>query len=610
MINRQFQRKKKFELKKLLSKFSPPPELTVSEWADTYRMLSPEDSAEPGRWKTSRAPYQKGIMDAINQQGVEEITVMASAQVGKTAIELNYIGYFVHQDPSPIIIILPTVDMSEYFSKKRVAPMLRDSPVLRDKVKDPNKKGAENTVKEKSFPGGYMAFVGANSPSSLASRPIRIVIADEVDRFPGSAGEEGDPLSLVEKRTTTFRNRKLIRVSTPTIAGRSRIETLYNDSTMEQWCVPCPSCGELQPYEWGRINFNPVGMECNTCGTLHSEYEWKSGSKYGKWRGRQENKKHRGFHLNEFASPWVTWEEIIENFKTAKQDRETLKVWVNTSLGEAWVEEEGKELDWEVLLSRREEYEAQVPDEVLLVTGAVDIQDNRLECEVVGWGHGKESWGIQYRVFPGDPGSPQVWQDLDEFLNKEFYYGDGTPIKIASTCIDTGGHHTQSAYDFIEQRQYTRRIYAIKGIGGEGKPILNGVTQAKKNKKVMLWSLGVNALKDLTYSRLSAENGTPGYCHFPLDSHAGYGDKYFKGLTAEKKVIGMRRGKGYVEWKQMRANEQLDIRNYNTAAMEILDPNFDYLVQLKKEELSRLADTSIVESKRVKKKIKSKGVEV
>ncbi len=596
----------KKNLADLLKKFKPPLELTLSEWADRYRMLSPEDSAEPGRWRTDRAPYQRGIMDAISDTKTEEVVVMASAQVGKTAIELNALGYFIHQDPSPMMIIMPTIEMSETFSKKRVTPMLRDTPVLSDKVKAANKKGSDNTVREKSFPGGYMAFVGANSPSSLASRPIRIVLGDEIDRFPDSAGEEGDPLSLVDKRTTTFRNRKLIRVSTPTIAGRSRIEALWNISSMERWNVPCPSCGELQPYEWGRINFDPVGMSCIICGALHTEKEWKAGSLKGKWIAGVENGKRRGFHLNELASPWKNWDEIISDFREKKTDKETLKVWVNTSLGEPWVEDEGKELDWEMLLERKEEYEGEVPEGVLILTCGVDVQDNRLEAEVVGWGLGKESWGIHYRVFQGDPGDFKVWEELERFLGGTYKYADGTPIAITATCVDTGGHHTQAVYDFVSDKEY-KRIFAIKGQGGEGVPVLNGV-RPTKDKKTHLWSLGVNSLKDILFSRLSLNDRGPGYCHFPKENIKGYGEQYFKGITAEKKVIGMSKGKGVVKWVKTRErNEPVDLRNYATAALEIANPDLEKLSKADRNTRIAFVSGQMVQERK-KKRTLSKGV--
>ena len=194
--------------KRIATVLSPPPELTVSQWADEYRRLSPEASAEPGRWNTDRAPYQREIMDAINDARCEEVIIMSSAQVGKTELILNIIGYYIDYDPSPILVLQPTRDMAETFSKDRLAPMLRDTPALKGKVKDARSRDSGNTILHKTFPGGHITMVGANSAAGLASRPIKIVLMDEVDRYPASAGTEGDPIKLAEKRTTTFWNRK------------------------------------------------------------------------------------------------------------------------------------------------------------------------------------------------------------------------------------------------------------------------------------------------------------------------------------------------------------------------------------------------------------------
>ena len=251
--------------KKIATILSPPPVLTVSQWADEYRRLSPEASAEPGRWNTDRAPYQRAIMDAVNDARCEDIIIMSSAQVGKTELILNIIGYYIDYDPSPILVLQPTLEMAQTFSKDRLAPMLRDTPALKGKVKDARSRDSGNTILHKTFPGGHITMVGANSAAGLASRPIKVVLMDEVDRYPASAGTEGDPIKLAEKRTTTFWNRKKIKVSTPTIKGRSPIEKEFLTSSMEEWNVPCPCCGKYQPYEWGRIHFSDVTMECKYC---------------------------------------------------------------------------------------------------------------------------------------------------------------------------------------------------------------------------------------------------------------------------------------------------------------------------------------------------------
>lgn len=575
---------KTIELFKKLSKIvAPPPDLSVSEWADMYRRLSSESSAEPGKWRTDRAPYQRKIMDQINNPEVETIVLMTSSQVGKTEILLNTIGYHIDYDPAPIMVMQPTVEMANTFSKLRLAPMLRDTPALKGKVADAKSRNSGNTILEKSFPGGVIVMVGANAPAGLASRPIRILLADEVDRFPASAGTEGDPLSLAEKRTTTFYNRKKIFVSTPTIKGVSRIEKAYDSSTKEQWNLPCPSCGEYQPLKWGQIKFEyddreqrvlSVNHVCKHCGAIHSEMEWKSGK--GKWIAENPNSKVKGFHLNELASPWKRWEEIVEDFIEAKKNgKETLQVWVNTSLGETW-EEKGVGVEFDDLLDRREEYGCEVPNKVAVLTAGVDVQDNRLEYEIVGWGPGKESWGIEYGSLMGDPGQEFVWNLLDNILFRDFIREDGTPLKIMSTCVDSGGHHTSSVYKYCKERE-VNRVWAIKGIGGSGHSFINR-PKRREQSGVYLFTIGVDVGKDIIVSRLKADPTQKGYCHFPLERDKGYDDYYFKGLTAEHRVTRYKNGQATIKWELKSSssrNEPFDLRNYATAALEILNPNLD-----------------------------------
>jgi phage terminase large subunit GpA-like protein len=564
----------------------PLVELKISEWADKYRILTSETSAEPGRWRTDRASYQKEIMDSINHHETQEVAIMASAQVGKTEFLLNMLGYHIDYDPCPIMLVLPNEKLIDYFSKKRLASMISATPELREKVKEAKGRDSGNTISEKSFPGGYIAIVGANSASSLSSRPIKILLCDEVDRFPVSAGSEGDPIELSKKRTTTFPvDRKHVFVSTPTLKETSRIEQLYNDSTMEEWNLPCPSCEHKQSLKWSQIKFEynktesgefvvtSVHHACKSCGSMHEEKEWKRGA--GEWIPQKSHSYRRGFHLNQFVSPWSTWPSIVRDFLIAKRDGpEQLKVWTNTVLGESW-EESGEQLEEEELMNRTEEYEPDVPEGVKVLTAAVDVQDNRFEIEVVGWGSGKESWGIQYHTIFGDLKQKHIWDDLDEFLSRTWEDAEGRKFSISCTCIDSGGHFTTEVYRFVAPRE-TRRIFAIKGQGsrnGEYVPLINGVSKTKR-EKASLFSLGVDEGKAKVMSRLQIEEAGPGYCHFPKDR--GYSKEYFLGLTAEKLVKRYKKGVPYVVWKKVRErNEPIDLRVYNTAALEILNPNLD-----------------------------------
>ncbi len=551
---------------------SPPPNLTVSEWADANRKLSRESSAEAGQWRTSRAPYQRAIMDAINDPYTEDIVIMASAQVGKSEILLNALGYFIDFDPSPILFIQPSGEKAKEFSKERIAPMIRDTPTLFERIGETKSRDSSNTIMFKSFPGGFIAMGGANVPSSLAARPIRVLLADEIDRYPVSAGDEGDPLDLAEKRTNNFYNRKKIKVSTPTIKGASRIETEFELSTKEFYNLPCPRCEEFQPLRWEQINFETESHRCLYCGHLSNEFEWKN--QQGKWVATAESA-IRGFHLNELLSPWRRWREIITAFKRAKRKgTEALKVWTNTSLGETW-EEEGQKIDDEIIYNRREEYEADVPDGVKVLTAAVDVQDDRFEIEVVGWGIDRESWGIEYHVIHGDLKEPKIWNELDLWLQKTWTKKNGTRFGITCTCMDSGGHFTQEVYRFCKARE-ARAIYAIKGASakkGEYVPLIAS-TSRPKPLKALLVTLGVNDGKSRVMSSLGIEEFGANYCHFPIGR--GYEREYFKSLTAEKLQTRYESGTPYQVWVKTRArNEGFDLRVYNTAAIEIINPNFE-----------------------------------
>lgn len=587
--------------KGLAKTIAPPPKLKVSEWADSYRKLSKESSAEAGQWRTDRAPYQREIMDAVNDPNAEAVIVMSSSQVGKSEILNNIIGYYIDYDPSPMLLMQPTLEMAQSYSKDRLAPMIRDTPELAKKVGDSRSRDGDNTMLHKKFPGGHITMVGANSPAGLASRPIRIVLADEVDRFPASAGAEGDPLMLAHQRTKTFWNRKKVSVSTPTIKDASRIEAEYNDSTMEQWCVACPSCGQFQPYTWAQIRFEPVGMSCGSCKEEHTEYEWKD--RPGKWIARAESRK-RGFHLNALASPWETWDNIIREFKTAKHKGiETLKTWTNTTLGESW-EEDVNDQDISVYLDRRIHYEAELPDKVLILTAGVDVQDNRLEIEVVGWAVGEVSYGISYQVFFGDPGQNEVWDTLDAFLDKEWTYQNGVKIKLSTVCVDSGGHYTDEVYKFCKAREH-KRVFAIKGKGGENVPFIGKPTRNNR-QKAALFSIGVDGGKQMIISRLKVETEhSPGYCFFPTNSDRNYDDVYFTGLTSERRRARYIRGHAKWEWvkKSGARNEPLDLRNYANAAFKILNPPLDVL-----EERRKTGDGSIPIPSQVPKKRKRRAI--
>lgn len=574
--------KKTIDLFKKLNKlWLPPKKITVSEWADQYRKLSRESSAEPGQWRTRRAPYQREMMDAVTDSSCEKVIYKTSAQIGKTEILLNVLGYFIDQDPGPSLFGLPTTSLAASFSKDRLAPMIRDSATLRDKVRDPKTRDSGNTVYHKKFTGGQLTIIGSNSESELSARPIRMLLCDEVDRW-GKSLSEGDPINLAIKRTNNFSNRKIVLASTPTIKGASRIDTEYECSSKERWHVACPECQEHSFFEFGNLKFTHnkeddsveiKGFLCEHCGTISSEKLWKK--QPGKWIAEfPDNKKVRGFYINELSSPWRTWQQVVEDFIEAKKSPDTLKVWVNTSLGESW--EEYGDIDADALLcKRREMYNSEVPNKVVCLTAAVDTQDNRLEYEIVGWGVNKESYGIKYGVIMGDPRQPHVWDMLDMVLDRPYVRADNQALQIMSTCIDSGGHCTDEVYAYCKKNEH-RRIWAIKGRGGIGVPYIQH-PKSRNDKGVYLFSIGVDVGKDIVTGRLKVEYpGNAGFCHFPMDEGRGYDESYFQGLTSERRVVKYSKGKATIFWEKRTTsarNEPFDIRNYATAALEILNPD-------------------------------------
>ena len=587
--------KKTLDLFQKISKvWAPPPKLTVSQWADRYRKLSTEASAEPGQWHTDRAPYQREIMNAINDPETEEVVIKSSSQIGKTEIELNIIGYYIHLDPCPIMVILPNVKpMAEDWSRDRLTPMIRDTEVLAERMSG-TKSNKGNSVLHKKFPGGQIVIAGANSAASLASRPMRILLCDEVDRFPASAGNEGDPIGLAEKRQITYWNRKKIYVSTPTIEGASRIENEYEKGTQEKWCIKCPHCGEYVFINFYGIKFQhewvsekvakvwDLKFQCPECNHHFDERTWKS--QPGKWIAENpEVRGTRSFHLNAFVSPWYSWDAIIKEWLEAKDEPTKLKVVKNTLFGETWKEK----LDVDSVdkfLERREKYKAELPEGVLLLTCGVDTQDDRLEYDIVGWGKDKESWGIEYGFILGKPDDPITWQRLDDKLSKIYRFTDNRGFGIACTCIDSGGHFTTEVYKYCKKNEH-RRIVAVKGQGGPGIELIYKLSRNNK-ENALLVILGVDEGKTNIVSSLKVKEPGPRYCHYPDDEKRGYGREYFQGLLSEHMVLRKRNGIARYTWEKISEharNEAFDTRNYAYAALELIKPDFDLLEKRLKE---------------------------
>lgn len=549
--------------------FEPPPRQTVSEWADENRRLSSEASAEAGEWRTDRAPYQRAIMDALTPTSpYERVVVMAASQTGKTELALNFCGYIVDRDPGPILVVLPRVEDGESWSKDRLAPMLRNTPCLRGKVADVRTRDSNNQIRHKQFPGGSITIAGANSPAGLAMRPIRYVLLDEVDRYPASAGTEGDPVSLATKRSATWWNRKILLVSTPTVKGVSRIETWWLRSNQSSYWVPCPECGQYQILSWGHVEWpedqpEQAQYRCEHCGRLIPSHRKSWMLTRGEWRAANPRSRIAGFWINQLYSPWKEWPDTAAEFLEAKHGGpETLRAFINTALGELWDDEAETSVGVATLLNRREVCGPRLPEGVCVLTAGVDIQFDRIELELVGWGRSEESWSIEYRVFPGDPSAPDIWRALDEYLNRQWPHEYGVSFPVAACAIDSG-FHTQAVYDFCRTR-YHRRIFAIKGKGGPlpvwpKKPTRNTINKAP------VWIVGVDSAKSVVYGRLKIEQAGPGYSHFPR----GRDQDWFEQLLSETLITTYSKGVPVREWRRKKGvrSEVLDARVYAYAAL-------------------------------------------
>ena len=605
------------------SMFKPPAKQTVSEWADKNRVLVSESSAEPGRWRTDRAPYQREIMDSFTQPGIWQIVIMASAQVGKSEIELNMMGCAIDNDPGPMLYIQPTDNVADDYSKRRIQPMIDACPRLRRKVYKQRSRDTTNTITMKTFPGGSLAIIGANSPADLSSKPVRYIFMDETDRFPPSAGTEGDPQELAERRTETFRhNRKIVKTSTPTIKGHSKIETDYMNGTQEEWRTECPHCHAFSFIKFENIKFEKetvkneqgeedykvlsVGWECPVCKRVIPEHEAKRLP--AKWVSNNPGALDNGirsFRLNAFMSPWSSWKDIVWKFLKAKKDPDKLKVFYNTVLGMTWEVHIKNGLEYE-LYKRREHYDAEVPTGVLVLTMGVDTQDNRLEYEVVGWDREGQSWGISRGIIPGRADAPGVWEEIDQLLDREWQLKNGMQMKILATFVDSGGHFTQDVYRECARRQ-TKRVWAIKGEPGEGKEYCHPMKRSGDTVKFMI---GVDDGKGGIMYEAGVKEPGPSYMHFPIDYRAGYDREYFKGLISERMIIKRRNGQSVVTWEKFyERNEPLDCRNYARAAYRYFHWPFNRIERALKGEEEKII-TQEADKKRKQRYVISQGIRI
>jgi phage terminase large subunit GpA-like protein len=572
----------------------PDLQMSVAEWSDVHRFLASSASAEPGPWRTERTPYLREIMDCLSPQSpVEKVIFMKGAQIGGTEAGNNWIGYVIHHTPGPMLAVQPTLDMSKRWSKQRVAPLIESSPVLRDRVKEARAKDSGNTLQSKEFPGGILVITGANSAAGLRSMPVRFLFLDEVDAYDSDVDGEGDPIRLASQRTLTFANRKIFLVSTPTVQGVSRIEREFQQSDQRRYFVPCPCCGHKQWLQFERLRWEKGQPETvhYLCEGCEQPFEERHKTKFlaeGEWRATAEplHPGVAGFHINGLYSPlgWLSWSEIARQWEAAQGNDAALKTFKNTVLGETW-QERGEAPDWKRLADRKDDYWlGTVPPDVAFLTAGIDIQRDRIEAHIWGWGRGLKSWLVDVRIYNGSTASEEVWRELTGLLSETWKHPSGVPMQLSRLAIDTGdGMTTSTVYNWV-RNVGDRRVIAIKGMRGFDRSApVNGPTFVDVNERgkkirrgLQLWTVSVSVFKSETYRLLKLEKPTAeeteagevypdGYIHIPN----GTTDEWLKQLTAEQLVTVENRRTKFktLEWQQLRErNEALDCRVYARAA--------------------------------------------
>jgi phage terminase large subunit GpA-like protein len=573
--------------------FKVPTRLTVTEWADAFRMLPSKGAAAPGKYRSSRTPYMREPMDALSVSSpVEEVVLMAAAQTGKSESGNNWAGYIIDNAPGPMLLVQPTVDNAKRYSKQRISPMILETPSLAAKVMDNRSREGGNTILEKEFPGGIMIMGGANSAAGLRSMPVKYLFADEISNWPADVDGEGDPLELAEARTTTFgRKRKIFKCSTPGVKYVCRIETEYLKTDQRKYHVPCPHCGHKHVLEWinfnipkdanGKHRFADAYMACPDCGGVIEEFHKTDMLTGGEWIAtapENADPTRRGYHISALYSPvgWKSWAKVARQWIEAQGNPTKLQAFINNVLAETW-EVKGDRINDHELAQRAEDYAADpLPDGVVLITAGTDVQPDRLVTEVVGWGKGEESWSIDYIETYGNPDLDDIWRLHDSsVLDRIYNRADGVQLRVARCCVDTGGANTASVYQQVKARMHTGVMLGTKGMPGEGKPIIGNPTHSNLGK-IPLFPIGTFAAKDLVYGRLKIEDGGPGHCHFPTRHRTGY----FQELTAEEVRIKYSKGFPVREWVKIRPrNEALDCRVLATAAFASLNIRIDELVE-------------------------------
>lgn len=559
----------------------PEPILLVSEWADRFRILPPS-SAEPGQWRTDRAPHTREVMDALSVHRVDvcEVVLMWATQLAKSEVLNNWIGYIIDIAPSPILVVQPTEKTAQKYMRSRIRPMIESCPRLKRAIAAARKNGGADNLDTKDFPGGELTMAGGNAPAGIASMPKRFVGFDEVGRFPPSAGDEGDVMTIARRRTATYARSKVFAASSPGIAGQCQIEARYLQGDRRKRFVPCPHCGHFQHLRLGKrdgtgglvwLDGRPddVKYQCEACGCLIDHGEKTAMLLLGEWRPTCEAQVPglQSYQLSSLYSPWMSWSKLVAEFLACGNDPAKLKVFVNTLLGETWADEQGGGVSVDAIYARREMYAADVPGPVQVLTAGVDIQDDRIEVSIWGWGYAEEAWAVAHAVLDGSPESPEVWEHLDLYLRSRWLREDGRTLLVQAVAVDTG-YKPQPVYTFCRDR-FKRRVWAVKGMSGQGDLWPKRPPKKLKKSDVRLYGIRHDAAKEALWARLRSQPGGPGTVHLPAAMWCT--QDWCRQLTTErpKWTVNKRTGQSRRQWVKAegKRNEAWDCFVYAYAAL-------------------------------------------
>jgi phage terminase large subunit GpA-like protein len=603
-------------LKLTLNSVAPREILSVPEWADRNVMF-PDNSAKKGAWRTDDYEFWREPMENINNPKVLYMSLMTCAQIGKTTLGIIDASYLIKHMPSPLMYLLPTIHMAESFSRDKFEPMTNNIDEVHEILGDRVSRNSNNTILQKTYPGGFIKFAGGNSPTDLAQHSVRVTICDDIDRIPASAGDEGDPVFLAEQRTEsyTFFNRKMIRMSTPTVEQTSRIYRFYMQGDQREFYVACPHCGHYQTLKWDRLHWEEIKnlagevidfnaennyYECENkeCGSHLKEADkrWMISAKgKGKWiPKRPEIKDHRSYKINRLYSPLSSWASVIREYYTLKDDTASQRIFQNTVLGEPWKDGSTVEVEIADLMKRNEDYLTEkrktIPNGVLLITAQVDVQADRLEMKLSGWGRKKELWTLFYTKFTGDPEQLEVYEEAAEFLKAGHMRDDKVTIHPAICLVDIG-YKQNAVLAGIERMKkivhLPKGIIGIKGGHGDRAIIPNKISFTTK-KRYVYYTIGVDRAKDAAMDRLKTPKSedpapdavNPNYHHF---TSSCCDINYFEQLTAERKEIKWSAAYGpqakWVKKKEGIRNEVWDLEVYGVAAEILCYADYDRLYE-------------------------------